>query len=135
MRWDEMRQSTNIEDRRRGGSRVMVGGGIGSVVLLLLYLLFGGNPLALLQSDSGSAPSGGPAQTIPANDQQAHFVSAVLGDTEDVWRDLFRRMNREYREPHLVLFSGSTQSACGYGSAAVGPFYCPPDERVYIDLS
>jgi uncharacterized protein len=138
MRWDMGRRSSNIEDRRGAGIPVgVVGGGLGTVVLIVLALFFGFDPSIILQ-DGGQvavderteAPSGSPT-TDPVRD----FVSVVLADTEDTWKELFRRMNREYREPKLVLFSGSVQSACGIAGAAVGPFYCPGDQKLYLDLA
>lgn len=135
MRWTGRRQSANVEDRRGfPAGRVAAGGGIGTVVLLLLYLVLGGDPGAIQQ------PPGG-AVAPRAIDQQAEnelkeFVAVVLADTEDVWHALFRtELTRQYREPALVLFTGQVDSACGFASAAVGPFYCPRDSKLYIDLS
>lgn len=139
MRWRGGRRSHNVEDRRRAtrrpGRRGFAGGGIGALVLLLAALYFGIDPRILLQTGGGPAP---PAPTAPAGgqgDELADFVSVVLADTEDTWHELFERGGGRYRAPTLVLFSGRVQSACGLGEAAAGPFYCPPDERVYIDLS
>jgi uncharacterized protein len=138
MRWQDLRRSDNVEDQRgvSGKALAMGGGGIGTVILVILYLLMGGNPQQLtqnLQQNSAPAPS---AQQFSAEDQQlAEFVRHILGDTEDVWHKLFVQMNREYREPKLVLFTDRVQSGCGFASAASGPFYCPEDEKVYIDLS
>ena len=116
------------------GMPLVAGGGIGTVILIVLALFFGIDPGAILQTDSGpQAP--GVEQASPREDSARDFVAVVLADTEDTWRELFRRMNREYRDPKLVLFTGSVQSACGMAGAAVGPFYCPGDERVYLDLS
>jgi predicted metalloprotease len=122
----------NVEDRRgRGGA--IVGGGIGAVVLTVIALLFGVNPGDLMQ---GSAP---PAEERTSADGQmdegGEFVAHVLGDTEDTWNQLFAEAGREYPEPKLVLFSSATQSACGFAQSAIGPFYCPNDQTVYIDLS
>lgn len=134
MRWQGRSGSRNVEDRR--GSRGMalpVGGGIGGLVLLLLVsALTGTNPLELMQT-AGPAPEGetGVAPDAP----QAQFVSVVLKDTEDTWNQVFAERNAQYREPVLVLFTEATQSACGLGQSAMGPFYCPADERVYLDLS
>lgn len=114
----------------------MVGGGIGTVVLLLLALALGVDPSALLRGVGTVAPPEGPAApTSPEEDRLADFVSVVLADTEDTWGALFRSMGRSYEEPTLVLFTGSVQSGCGYASAQVGPFYCPADRRIYLDLS
>jgi len=133
------RRSDNIEDRRGMpvGRGAAVGGGIGTLVLVLLAMYFGVDPSVILQGtdpgDSRPAPS---VQRQPAGDDQLRdFVSVVLADTEDTWRELFTQMGRQYQEPKLVLFSGAVQSACGFAQAAVGPFYCPGDQRVYIDLS
>jgi predicted metalloprotease len=140
MRWQGRRQSGNVVDRRRiGGRGLAIGGGIGGVggiVLLVLYLLLGGNPSEITQNlqseESGSYSESG---ELSAKDKEmGEFVSVVLADIEDVWHSRFRQMGEEYREPRLVLYSGQVQSACGYGSAAVGPFYCPGDENVYLDL-
>jgi predicted metalloprotease len=139
MRWQMGRRSDNIEDRRGMpvGRGAAVGGGIGTVVLVLLAMYFGIDPSVILQGtdpgDSRPAPS---VQQRPAGDDQLRdFVSVILADTEDTWRELFRQMGRQYQEPKLVLFSGAVQSACGFAEAAVGPFYCPGDRKLYIDLS
>jgi uncharacterized protein len=141
MRWQMGRRSDNIEDQRGMpvGRGAVVGGGIGTVVLVLLALWFGVDPSVVLQGvdpgDSRSAPSVQP-QRAPAGDEPLRdFVSVILADTEDTWTELFRQMGRQYQPPHLVLFSGAIQSACGFAEAAVGPFYCPGDRKVYIDLS
>jgi predicted metalloprotease len=138
MRIGRMRTSGNVIDRRGlgGGGRVAVGGGVGGLILLLLMLVLGINPLALLGPGGGSSvmlPGGGP--TTAEGQAAAEFVARVLGDTEDVWSDLFQRQGLDYVEPQLVLFSGAVESACGTASTAVGPFYCPLDSRIYIDLA
>jgi len=136
MRWRSERQSSNIEDRRGLGSKVAVGGGLGTVVLIILALLFGADPRQLLDQ----APDNGPSQvqsSRPVNSEEEElkqFVSVVLGKSEDVWHEVFRQNGREYREPTLVLFTDQVRSACGIAGSAVGPFYCPADEKVYIDL-
>ncbi|MBL0928111.1 MAG: zinc metallopeptidase [Phycisphaerales bacterium] len=142
MRTDRMRESDNVEDRRGVGPGMAAGGlGLGGVVLVLIYVLLGGNPQTLLQNmpPSGGQGSGVSAPTgtrgVPADDPTAKLVAKVLGDTEDVWADLFRQMGRAYTPPRLILFSGRVDSACGLASSAVGPFYCPADRRVYIDLN
>jgi hypothetical protein len=117
----------------------MVGGGLGGVVLVLVALFFGVDPTVLLNQGS-PLPSGPPARTAPgsspsADDRLADFVRVVLAETEDTWRETFRQAGRTYEEPRLVLFSGSVSSACGFAQAAMGPFYCPADRKVYLDLS
>ena len=133
------RRSSNIEDRRGSTSSLVVGGGgLGALVLALVVSLLTGDPGPIL--DQVAAP---PAQvptqsgqTSPVEDQLADFTSLVLADTEDTWRQIFQeQIGQPYPEPTLVLYSGSTQSACGVGQAAMGPFYCPADQQVYIDLS
>ena len=140
MRWQNERRSDNVEDRRGsplGGGRAALGGG--TIVVLLVMWLMGADPRALLQQLENSAPAPATAPSAPApsaaEDEQGQFVSVVLAETEDVWREQFRAMGREYRDPALVLFTGEVESACGMSSAAVGPFYCPGDSKVYIDLS
>jgi predicted metalloprotease len=136
MRWRDGRESDNVEDRRGlRAAPTLAGGGIGTVVILLVAWYFGIDPSMLLQGGSSSgALNPQSAQISPADDESRKFVSVVLADTEDTWRDLFRRMGGTYQEPKLVLFSGAVQSACGFAQAAVGPFYCPGDHKVYIDL-
>jgi uncharacterized protein len=140
MRWQVGRRSSNVEDRRgiRMGRGAM-GGGIGTILLLLLALYFGVDPSLILNQlpTDGRAPSydARPAPGRPGDDQLADFVAVVLGDTEDTWHALFRRVGQTYHEPSLVLFSGTVESACGFAQAAMGPFYCPLDYKVYIDLS
>ena len=135
MRWDMGRRSDNIEDRRGMGIPI-VGGGIGTVVILLLALFFGFDPSSILPTGP-SAPPVAPNQSPSASggDPVRDFVSVVLADTEDTWRAIFRDLGTQYREPKLVLFTGAVQSACGSASAAVGPFYCPSDQKLYLDLS
>jgi predicted metalloprotease len=139
MRWERARQSTNIQDRRgMGGGTLIGGGGIGMLILVLLIaFITGRNPLELVQQVDQPAPSDSAAPTgaPPADDPQARFVAAVLGDTEDTWNRIFTTRGDEYEEPVLVLFDGSVRSTCGFASAAVGPFYCPTDHKVYLDLS
>ncbi len=140
MRWRGRRQSANVEDRRRvGGKQIATGGGCLTIIVIALVLMFSDNPLQVLQQVQTQnpgiqtqAPSG---PTNEAEDELAAFVKVVLADTEDVWNQQFASMGGRYREPTLVLFSGSDRSACGFASAATGPFYCPADERVFIDLS
>jgi predicted metalloprotease len=136
MRWMGGRRSDNIEDRRgMGGGTLIAGGGIGSIVLVLLALFFGFDPGAILQTDQPSVPRAQAPAGSPAQDDLREFVSVVLADTEDTWRELFNRMGRQYREPKLVLFTTAVESACGMAGAAVGPFYCPSDQKLYLDLS
>ncbi len=147
MRLDDHRQSDNLEDRRGGGSggggRRLGGGrmGIGTIAIALVASYFlGVNPLTVLSLLSGgdlpnveqSAPA---AQRPPADDPMARFVSKVLASTEDTWHEVFRANGRQYQEPKLVLFTGATPTACGTGQSAMGPFYCPADQKVYIDLA
>lgn len=149
MKWEGNRESDNVEDRRSsggglGGGGGMLGGrsiGIGTIAVALIGgWIFGINPLTLLSMFSGGgAPTAqvqqqAPAQRPPADDRMAAFVSTVLADTEDVWKDVFAKGGGTYQEPRLVLFRGATQTACGQGQAAMGPFYCPGDQKVYIDL-
>ncbi|HEU0253798.1 MAG TPA: neutral zinc metallopeptidase [Pyrinomonadaceae bacterium] len=138
MRWRGERQSANIEDRRGlSGGKVAVGGGIGTIVILIIALLFGADPRQLLEqmpADGGSeVQSSRPVN--PEEEELKQFVSVVLAKSEDVWQDVFRQNGRQYREPTLVLFTDQVQSACGRAGASVGPFYCPGDEKVYIDLA
>jgi uncharacterized protein len=137
MLWKGRQQSGNVEDRRGMGGMV-VGGGIGSVIIAIIVMLFGGNPLEILNQGGGGFNGGQTSQQAlpPGQDEEAEFVGVVLKDTEDVWNKLFsEEFNKDYPEPNLVLFSGQDQSGCGFASAATGPFYCPADEKVYIDLS
>jgi predicted metalloprotease len=138
MRIEDGRESSNVEDRR-GRRGFGVGGrsvGIGTILLALVAMYFGVDPSVVLQGTSGlPEQQQGPANAPPADDEAARFVSQVLADTEDTWRELFRRNGREYQDPKLVLFSGATPTACGTGQSAMGPFYCPGDQKVYIDLS
>ena len=138
MRWESGRRSDNVEDRR--GMRVpggIAGGGIGIVVIALVAMFFGVDPRLILE---GAGQLGGTpvqeqaAPPDPAQDRLKDFVSVVLADTEDTWTEIFRRGGSQYAAPRLVLFSGAVQSACGRAEAAVGPFYCPGDRQVYIDL-
>lgn len=131
MRWQDFRRSTNVQDRRgmRGG--IPVTGGIGLIVVLVIAALTGVNPLQLLGGGAEPGAESGP----PADDPMRDFVTAVLGSTEETWSALFSASGQQYREPSLVIFSGMTSSGCGTGQSAMGPFYCPLDQTVYIDLS
>lgn len=144
MRWEGNRQSSNVEDMRAGGGGggIGLGGGtigIGTIVIALVGgAIFGINPLTILGmlSGEGAPPAQTqPAPAPPANDKLAQFVSTVLADTEDVWKQQFSQGGASYVEPKLVLFRGAVRTACGAGQAAMGPFYCPADQKVYIDLT
>jgi predicted metalloprotease len=147
VRWKDLRRSSNVRDVRGAGGfgggrmglpigRGGLGGGLGLLVILGLLFLFGG-PDAILQLLSGGAgaPSSDEGQPLTADDEVSDFVARVLGSTEDVWGALFAQSGERYQTPELTIFSGSVQSACGYASAASGPFYCPRDQRVYLDTS
>lgn len=141
MRTDQMRESSNVEDRRgMGPRRVAVGGGLGGVILVIIIILLGGNPQQLL-NQMGQGPTGGGGGSIsggtvpPGQEASADLVKRVLGDTEDVWNEIFRQQGRNYVEPTLVLFTDRVESACGIAGSATGPFYCPADSKLYIDLS
>jgi uncharacterized protein len=140
MKWEEREESENVEDRRGMGRTVgIVGGGVGGLVILILAVVFGVNPQQL----AGLLGQGGPGQPAPQEQRdadpeearQAHFTKVVFGDTERVWDDLFRKMGKRYRKPTLVLYTEHTESGCGVANSSVGPFYCPADEKVYIDLA
>jgi predicted metalloprotease len=139
MLWRGQRQSENIEDRRgmsRGG--MAIGGGLGGIVLLVIALLMGADPRHLFEQLPTQNPGSSTQtsrSTTPEEEERKQFVATVLANTEDVWTDLFRKMGRQYREPKLVLFGEQVESACGLAGAAVGPFYCPGDEKLYLDLS
>ena len=137
MLWRDQRESDNVEDERGsggGGGRIVLGGGIGTVILVVLYLLLGGNPQALFNSQQAQLPQNAQYDSQAPHDEASKFVAVVLADTEDAWHAVFQQMGREYEEPKLVLFTDQTRSGCGFASAATGPFYCPEDRRVYIDL-
>jgi predicted metalloprotease len=142
MRWESGRQSENVEDRRGVHvSRGVVGGGIGTILLVLVALYFGVDPSIIINQGQMPTPGAGaptqsePYSASPEEKRLAEFVSVVLADTEDTWQALFRNMGKTYEEPKLVLVSQAVESACGMASAAMGPFYCPMDQKVYIDLS
>lgn len=139
MRWKGRQGSSNVEDRRGGGRGRSAGTfGIGTIIVVIIVsLIFGKNPLQVLQQLQGTGTvAEAPASTEAPQDELGQFVSVVLKETEDVFNQLFpEQLGRQYREPTLVLFSGQVRSACGYASSATGPFYCPGDEKVYIDLS
>ncbi|HZG39350.1 MAG TPA: neutral zinc metallopeptidase [Nodosilinea sp.] len=139
MKWQSSRRSINIQDRR--GARMpggaAAGGGVVSLLLALVVAFLGGDPSVVLEGGSGVSPYSNAPQVSQAEaDRSAEFVAAVLGETEDTWHSIFRsEFGATYQEPNLVLYSGATQSACGLGRAAMGPFYCPADQRIYLDTS
>lgn len=143
MRWRGERQSDNVEDRRgmSGGGKVAVGGGLGAIIVLVIGLLMGKDPTTLIGDMMGnSSQSAGVQQeqyqnAADPNDTTGQLVRMVLASTEDVWSNIFRQADAAYQKPVLVLFTGSTSTACGQGHEAMGPFYCPADSKVYIDLS
>lgn len=145
MKWQRARRSSNVQDRR-GSSMGRMGAGVGKLgfggiaIVMVIGLLMGKNPLEMLgllgQLQDGGPQSGAPTQTsAPVDDEASRFVASILGDTEDVWGEIFQASGSRYAPPSLVLFSGRVQSACGGATAAVGPFYCPGDRNVYIDTS
>ncbi len=138
MLWQGRRESENLEDERGsggGGGRLVMGGGIGTVILVVVYLLLGGNPQALFESQQQAQVSQpGQIDSQGPRDEASKFVAVVLADTEDAWHEIFRQMGRQYQEPKLVLFTDQTRSGCGFASGASGPFYCPEDQHVYVDL-
>lgn len=138
MRWIGRRESGNIEDRRSGGGGLAVGGGLTAIIALIFSFLTGQNPLELIGLQNGGPQTeqkDAPLNTDVQSDEEGHFVAVVLADTEDVWNKIFRQMGEDYPEPTLVLFRQAVQSACGSASSATGPFYCPGDRKVYIDLT
>jgi predicted metalloprotease len=140
MRWREGRKSENVEDRRgMRVSRSLVGGEIGTIIIALVAWYFGFDPTIILnqgvQTNSTSVTPSLNGQPSKQDNELADFVSVVLADTEDAWHEIFRKMGRTYQEPTLVLFTDAAESACGFAQSAVGPFYCPADHKVYIDLS
>ncbi|GAB5513233.1 KPN_02809 family neutral zinc metallopeptidase [Rhodopirellula baltica] len=138
MRWRGRRQSDNVEDRRTSGGGAVVGGGIGVIVIAIIIGLLGGNPQQFLQQAAQQpAPggAGGQVELTPQEVEAGEFVSTVFADTEDVWTDLFAQAGREYKKPTLVLFKDQVNSGCGMASSGTGPFYCPADEKVYLDTS
>ena len=132
MQWRGRRESGNIEDRRGITGGHVAFGGIGGLIIAAIVYFLGGNPSDVVQQPDQSSQNG---YTNNANDTLEHYIGVVLADTEDVWDSLFNSMHRQYNKPTLVIFSGETDAGCGYASAATGPFYCPADQKVYIDLS
>ena len=139
MNWRNSRQSSNVEDRRgMGGGGMVAGGGLGTLILGLAYFFLTGDPTPVIQQATHPQTSTQNQTRRDPNappDQAEQFVASVLGDTEDVWSALFQRRGLRYKDPKLVLFSGQVQSACGIAGASAGPFYCPGDQKVYIDLA
>lgn len=144
MKWKGRRSSSNVEDRR-GSSRSGMGGGIGGksimgggfgIIIIIIIALLGGDIGSFLNPNSGVVNPGtqAPYESTQQEDELAEFVSVVLADTEDVWTEIFRENGRTYQKPTLVLFNDSVQSACGVAGSSTGPFYCPADQKVYIDL-
>lgn len=139
MRWERGRRSDNIEDRRgmRVGRKGLAGGGIGAIVLALVAMYFGVDPSVVLNQTGNLVPTQEEQQTTfsPEEERLKEFMSVVLADTEDVWGALFQESGQPYQPPKLVLFSGAVESACGFAEAAMGPFYCPGDQKLYLDMS
>lgn len=135
MRWKGRRESTNVEDRRGSTATKVVGGGIGTVIIALVIYLLGGDPSGIMNTSQVTEGYNTTYQGTAEENELAQFVGVVLADVEDVWDHLFSQAGLTYRKPKLVLYTNMVQSACGYSSAATGPFYCPADEKVYIDLS
>lgn len=134
MKWIGRRGSSNVEDRRRmGGGRIAMGGGIGSIIVVAIVWLLGGDPGQLLNQLQNQP--GQQVTNTAAEDSMAQFVSVVLADTEEIWTSIFSEYGETYNKPTLVLFRGAVESACGSASSASGPFYCSSDEKIYIDLS
>lgn len=136
MRWQGRRESSNVEDRRGLSPKGVIGGGIGGIAIILIVMLLGGDPSSLLQNlEMTDQTTTSNYQETTQEKELASFVSVVLAETENVWHKIFSDMGRNYIEPKLVLFTGSVQSACGVAGASTGPFYCPGDQKLYIDLS
>ena len=137
MLWEDGRRSDNVEDRRGIGVGGIAGGGVGVVVIALIAMFFGVDPRVILQEAGQVQAPSGQQQAVPVDPVQEKlkdFVSVVLADTEDTWGDIFQKGGARYERPKLVLFTGAVRSACGLAQSAVGPFYCPGDRKVYIDL-
>ncbi len=139
MRWQEGRRSDNVEDRRGVPTGLAIGGGIGTLIIVLIATFLGADPrqvVNLIQNNQQAAPKqgGAPVPGNAAEEERKEFVATVLADTEDVWDDIFQSMNKQYSKPKLVLFRDRVQSGCGNASSSVGPFYCPADAKVYLDL-
>jgi hypothetical protein len=138
MRWQNKRLSDNVEDRRRGGGmrNIGIGGGIGGIIIIVLALLFNKDPQQVLQQVQPGGASTETSETVTAgSDESARMASTVLASTEDVWTQQFTALNKTYTPPKMVLFSNATESGCGFAQSAMGPFYCPADDKVYLDLT
>ncbi len=136
MRWKGRKESSNVEDRRGISPKGIVGGGIGTIVIVVVVLLLGGDPTSILQNVQLNDQTTSSNYTESAGDKElAQFVSVVLAETENIWSEIFKEKGESYREPKLVLFNGRVESACGIAGSSTGPFYCPGDEKLYIDLS
>ncbi|KIL78346.1 neutral zinc metallopeptidase [Bacillus badius] len=136
MKWRGRRESANVEDRRGRGGGTLIGGGIGGLILILVFAFLGGDPADLMNGlQTTDDANTGTYEETEKEKELSRFVSVVLADTEDVWSEIFRQQGLVYKEPTLVLYTNSVQSACGTSSASVGPFYCPGDQKLYIDLS
>jgi len=136
MRWLGNRESNNVEDRRgSGGGGLAIGGGIGTIVIAVIYVLLGGNPSDVVNQIVAPQQNQSATARTPEEERLAKFTKVVLAYTENVWDSIYESRGETYTKPTLVLFSDQTQSDCGFASAATGPFYCPPDQKVYIDLS
>jgi hypothetical protein len=136
MRWLGNRESNNVEDRRgSGGGGLAIGGGIGTIVIAVIYVLLGGNPSDVVNQIVAPQQNQSATARTPEEERLAKFTKVVLAYTENVWDSIYESRGETYTKPTLVLFSDQTQSGCGFASAATGPFYCPPDQKVYIDLS
>jgi uncharacterized protein len=138
MKWQGRQGSDNVEDRRGiSTGKMALGGGIGTIIIVLVVLLLGGDPSKVLNvlQQGGPATESGPVTSSPEEDEMVQFVKVVLGDTEKTWGKLFADAGSVYRQPKLVLFRGQIESACGFATSASGPFYCPGDEKVYLDIS
>ncbi|MFC7371921.1 neutral zinc metallopeptidase [Fictibacillus iocasae] len=137
MKWRGRQGSSNVEDRRgMGGGKLVAGGGLGGIIIVLIFTLLGGNPADLINETGPATNNGGAPYEESAEEKElAQFVSVVLADTEEVWAEQFKKKGLTYKEPTLVLYTDSVQSACGAAGSSVGPFYCPGDQKLYIDLS
>ena len=137
MRTEGRRTSDNVEDRRgmSSGGKMAVGGGLGAVVIALIILLMGGDPSSILNTTPSAPTESGEFTSTPEEEEMVNFVSVVLAGTEDVWGSIFQQSNMTYKPPVLVLFRDQVQSACGFATSASGPFYCPGDHKVYVDLA